>query len=134
MGGIVVGISENWHDQTGSRVYRYYHVVDAHYPEWFLSFRYYGQPLYGGTYVPMRPDFAEQGYQDMYIYNSYNGLATLYVHTPETDPPGVYAVYDSTSLSRDGLWQSNGTDMRYRAMEYHESWELERERVRWGRL
>ena len=134
MGGIVVGISENYLDNCGARVYRYYNVEKAHYPCWFLGFRYYGAPLYGGAYVPMRPDFAEQGYQDLYVYESYNGLATLYVHTPELDAPGVYAVYDSTTYTRDGLWQSSGEDLRYRGCEFNEGWELERQRVRWGRL
>ena len=108
---ILFGISQNYQDQ-GVPVFQFYVVRGGAYPHWFLCDNTW-EPLHGGAYIRAPPSMQHYRLQLFYIYQTYQDFAQIYCHTPELDPPGVYAVFESTRYARDQAFYCTGKDTYY---------------------
>ena len=117
--GVIVALSENWQDNGGRALFRFWPMEGCCYPHLFLQQRRQ-VAMKGGAYQVLDASMWEQKHQEIYIYQSYGVGLTLFCHTPGLDAPGVYSVWDSDSVSRDQSWRMIAQDLHYRSHWRHE--------------
>ena len=82
------------------------------YPYWFLHPCDW-TTLNNGLYQTLSPAFMSTPVQTIYVFNNWNMKAMLYVHTPELDRPGLYAVFESERYGRDEAFYCSAADTHY---------------------
>ena len=118
---IMLALSENYQDTNNQALFRFCSITGGAWPYWFLFLTVFTS-LYHGIYQVMPPTFMLRSPQLIYVHENYQGCADLYVHTPQIDPIGVYAVFSSDKVGRDGAFYGTGDHFRYR---YHKEWSME---------
>ncbi len=113
---VLLGLSENWQDGVGNKLFRWWLMEGCVYPQWFLQNRIYNV-LNDGAYQPMQESFFQMPHQEIFIYMNYQKYATLFVHTPFIDLPGVFAIWESDRWGRDDAHMCTALDLTYRTHE-----------------
>ena len=98
---ILLALCENYHDEDRRPLWRLWNVQGGGcYPYWFLAPKQFDS-LNNGAYLPIPDQFYANNMQLIYIFQNYQGFAQIYVNTPQLDPPGIYAVFESNKFGRD---------------------------------
>ena len=79
------------------------------YPYWFLS----PHTIEADNDVDLDELFDNYEPQVFYVYSTRGGFAHLFVHTPQIDPPGYYALFRSNRYDRDHVLTGDGQDLVY---------------------
>ena len=110
---ILMGLSENYQDSHQVATFRWFIVrADLPYPMWFQAMEKTWEPLNGGAYSTVPASFMSAPYQVFYVFENFDSLADIYVHTPG-DQAGVYSVFQTTLHPRDSAFYSNMSNMRF---------------------
>ena len=115
---LVLHVSENYQEHEDGfpnqcSQWRSYIVAGGCYPFWFQEEHKIFQVLNQGAYAAVPPEFFSQKPQVLYIFETCHGFAQFYVHTPELDPPGLYAVFESDKYGRDMAFYGTAEDTFY---------------------
>ena len=109
---IILGLSQNYQDSRQQTLWQFWSVKGGAYPYWFLSPTTF-EMLNGGNYMTVPPSYLAQNPQVLYVFQNYAGFAQIYVNTPQLDPPGIYAVFESNKWGRDNAFCCSGEDTFY---------------------
>ena len=107
--------------------YMFYRCKGGTFPYWFLG-RQVAVAEVCTDYEPLRQVLSTRAPQIIYALHREPGYMNLYVHTPEADAPGVWAVFESDIYDRTRLFGCGG-DVRflhYAQWEVHDQHTLER--------
>ena len=99
-------------------VWRFWAVTGGAYPYWFLGQNKFRE-LNLGSYTSVPNSYLAQRPQTIYIIENYAGCAQFWVHTPQYDPPGLYAVFESRSYGAEHAWACSAGDTMYL---FHRRW------------
>ena len=107
-------------------VFMFYSCKGGAFPYWFISRKVHVEV--SEDYEPLRQVLSSPALQTIYALHQEAGYMKLYVHTPEADSPGVFAVFESTFYDPTRLFGCGG-DVRflyYAQWEPHDQHTLER--------
>ena len=109
---VIFALMEQEQDSYLASRWRFWSVTGGAYPYWFLSQNEFRE-INDGAYSTVPAAFVAQQPQSIYVVKDYAGCPEFWVHTPQFDPPGLYAVFMSRSCGLEQAFDCTGEDTFY---------------------